>query len=361
MMLGIVACGDDTESSSSVLQSDSLSSSESENESAEPTWQSDASEETVAKVEKLLESKHRLTYNDDGSFRVMIVADAHVVMTASALDKGEIKGRIQKIIEKIQPNLVILTGDNTRGSAQEGILRRNITTIVGAIEEAKIPWCHVYGNHDHENALTREEQQLIYESYEWCISKDVEELSGTGNYVHGVYNKDGSLGSLIWLMDSGAYVQNGEPGYYDYIKQDQIDWYKETSLLVKEYNNGETVKGMMAFHIPLLENDAANASKDNEAFVFEAAGGVNEPMHTSLVDTNLLETIWELADVKAIVTGHDHKNDYMFNYKGVKLCASPTLSDIGYHDETTQGARIFDLAESTLDNIPTHVEYVIQK
>ena len=163
------------------------------------------------------------------------------------------------MVDKIQPNLVILTGDNTINSSSESRLRDNIQAIVGYIEEKKIPWCHVYGNHDHEGALSNSAQQKIYESFEYCISKDVEALSGTGTYVHGVYNKDGSLGSLVWLIDSGAYVDKSlYPGYYDYIKQDQIDWYKEASLLIKEYNNGVAVKGMMAFHIPLIENRDAN-------------------------------------------------------------------------------------------------------
>ena len=44
--------------------------------------------------------------------------------------------------------------------------------LVGYIEEKQIPWCHVYGNHDHENAVDLAKQQEIYESYEYCISKD---------------------------------------------------------------------------------------------------------------------------------------------------------------------------------------------
>ena len=318
-------------------------------------WQSQASAEVIEKAEALLQSKHRLEYNEDGSFRVMIIADAHMSTNGASGAVSAVKERIKTLVDKINPNLIILTGDNTINSSSETQLRANIDAIVSYIEEKKIPWCHVYGNHDHENALSNAEQQPIYQSYEYCISKDVESLSGTGTYVHGIYNKDGSLGSLVWLIDSGAYASGGG---YDYIKQDQIDWYKETSLLIKEYNNGTTVKGMMAFHIPLIENRTADASRNDTTIVYETDGTVNEPMCPSNTDTNLLETIFELGDVKLIVTGHDHKNDYMFNYKGVKLSSSPNISDLTYFDPTYQGSRVMDLDATKLDNIPTYVEYI---
>ena len=325
-------------------------------------WQSNASEEIISQAEALLESKHRLEYNKDGSFRVMIIADAHMNVNASSASVERVKIRIKQMVDQIQPNLVILTGDNTINSIYEVSLRKNLNAIVSYIEEKQIPWCHVYGNHDHENALDHEKQQAIYESYEYCISKDVTELSGTGTYVHGVYNRDGSLGSLIWLLDSGAYADQSQySSYYDFIKQDQIDWYKETSLLIKEYNNGEHVNGMMAFHIPLIENREAYKNINDPEIVYEFTGGVNESVHSSEIDTNLLETILELGNVKGIVTGHDHINDYVINYKGVKLISAPNLSDLTYYSESIQGSRVLDLNASKTDNIPTHVEYLIER
>lgn len=367
VMLLFASCGGNTDTST---QTDSETNTETDtdkdtnqdanqNTNQNTRWESQASEETIEKVEKLLESKHRLEYNIDGSFRVMVLADVHMNADLDATAVNTVAERIKMLVDEIKPNLIIMTGDNTIGSSSEVKLRKNINAIVSYIEEKKIPWCHVYGNHDHEAALPNQEQQAIYESYEYCISKDIEELSGTGTYVHGVYNKDGSLGSLIWLLDSGAY--DTVNGGYDYIKQDQIDWYKQTSLLIKEYNNGNTVKGMMAFHIPLIENREADSKKGDYSIVSDYEGTVNEAMCPSNTDTNLLETIFELGDVKLIVTGHDHKNDYMFNYKGVKLSSSPNISNLTYYDETYQGARIIDLNESTLDSVPTRIRYLIKR
>ena len=318
-------------------------------------------EELEEKVEKALESKHKLTFNDDGSFRVLILADIHMNTSADATKVQAVKDRIKLLVDREKPDLVIFTGDNTINSSTEAILRDNISAMVSYIEEKKIPWCHVYGNHDHENALSKEEQHRIYQSYEYCVSKDNPAdiyISGVGNYVNAVYNKDGTVGAVIYCLDSGTYMSSG---VYDYIKASQIGWYKETSQLLKEYNGGKAVPAIMAFHIPLKENTTAYENRDNKEIVLEYTGERNENICSSTIDTNLLETVFECGDVKAIVTGHDHVNDYMYNYKGVKLASSPNFSDLTYTNASVQGARVFDLNLSTVNNVTTYVSYIVDR
>lgn len=312
-----------------------------------------------AEVEAVLDSKHKLTFNDDGSFRVLILADTHMNAGSNATNLKNVQDRIKFLVDKEDPNLVIFTGDNTINSSKKTI-KTNISAIVGYIEEKQIPWCHVYGNHDHENALPNKEQQPYFESYDYCISKaGPEDISGVGNYVNGIYNKDGSLGAVIYCLDSGAY--DTVNGGYDYIKQDQIDWYKETSEKIQQYNGGVAVPALMAFHIPLIENMHAFNSKDNTDVVLEYSGNKNEDICSSKTDTKLFETVLQRGDVKAIVTGHDHVNDYMYNYKGVKLCSSPNFSEFTYNDQALWGARSFDMNLATINNMPTHVTYINEK
>ena len=316
-------------------------------------------DETTRMVEELLESKHRLEYNEDGSFRVLILADLHMNASGDATNVQEVKDRVEFLVDKEKPNLVIFTGDNTIGSSNEEKLRANIDAIAGYLEENQIPWCHVYGNHDYEGALSNEAQQEIFESYEYCISKDVDGISGVGNYVHAVYKADGTIGSVIYLLDSGSYASGGG---YDFIKDDQIEWYRETSMLLQEYNGGNVIPALMAFHIPLKENNDAYNNRNNTDIVYEWNGQKNEAICSSNTDTTLLETIFERGDIKAIVTGHDHINDYMFNYKGVKLTNSPNISDLTYYNAEVQGGRVFDLNADTIStDIKTYVSYIIER
>ena len=323
-------------------------------------WESTASKETIEKAEKLLASKHRLEYNEDGSFRVLILADTHMQPNANSTDVNELKDRIKLLVDKENPNLVIFTGDNTLRATTKEDLKACVDVIASYLEEKKVPWCHVYGNHDFESkAISKAEQHEIYQSYEYCISKD-EGFSKerVGNYVHAVYNKDGSIGSVIYLLDSGEYSRYT----WSYVLEDQIKWYKESSELLQEYNDGKVINGMMAFHVPMVENKYAYENRDNKEIVSYWDGLRNEEIHCADYESGLFNAILERGDVKAVVTGHDHLNDYCYNYKGVKLTSSPTVSDLGYHSASIQGARVFDLnAETVGTNIPTSVTYLIER
>ena len=323
-------------------------------------WKSNASKEVIEKAEELLESKIRLTYNEDGSFKVLILADLHMNVAGYSAEKVQrTKDRIKEIVDRVDPDLCILTGDNTINSSDVDKLKANIDACVGYLEEKEIPWCHVYGNHDHESALMKSIQQGVYESYEYCVSKSGTIASRPGTYALGVYNADGSLGSVIYCINSGDY--DSVKGGYGYISDKQITWYKETSELLEEYNNGEKVKGIMAFHIPLIENETAHTNRDNKELVYEYDGGRNENMCPSKTDTTLYETALERGDIVAIVTGHDHINDYMYNYQGIKLSSSPSVSELTYYSDLYSGARVFDLNTETIDNVPTYVEYLMDQ
>lgn len=354
----------DTQSDTSDVSSDTDTDTDTDQTPPEEEiipWESEADEETQEKVAQLLESKQRLEYNDDGSFRVLTLSDLHIQL-GNDTNINNLKDRIKLLVDRENPNLVIFTGDNTLWLKPEENLRQGIEVMAGYLEEKQIPWCHVYGNHDFDGGkgMTKAEQQAIYESYEYCISKDanVGAEGRVGNYVHAVYNKDGSIGSVIYLLDTGEYAGAG----YAWIVEEQINWYKETSELLQVYNNGTVVNGMMAFHIPLIENNYAYENRTNPEIVYDWDGYRNEPIHSSVYDTNLFETILERGDIKGIVTGHDHKNDYCFNYKGVKLMASPNISDMGYTDPAIQGGRVIDLNAATVGtNIPTYVSRIRER
>ena len=191
--------------------------------------------DTVLKA--ALESKHELRFDSEGNFKVMILADLH--LQASGLPDG-MREAIKTLVDRENPNLIIFTGDNIADAAinSDEIMQATIREAVSYIEEKKIPWIHVFGNHDAEHGYTKEQQQAVYESFEYCISKHGdEELTGVGNYVIPIYGVDDTVKFAIWGLDSGAYLSAEEKsalfptestfaGYphaiYDYIHRDQI-------------------------------------------------------------------------------------------------------------------------------------------
>ena len=320
-----------------------------------PAEDAAADKEEAGRANPWTEPKHPLRFDENGEFRILVFSDIH---GGGAKISNLAKTNIALLVGREDPDLVLLDGDNTWGLKDEKTLRSCVGDIVEAIEERHIPWAHVYGNHDAEsNNVKKEVQQQIYESFEYCVSEAGDpSLPGVGNYVLPVYSADGSRVLFdIWALDSGQYITAEErvalepvggifQGYanssYDYIRPSQIAWYRETSTAIEDYC-GAKIPGLMAFHIPLQETYAAWVNRSE----LEHTGEKREAVCASEINSGLFAALLERGDVRAVVNGHDHVNDYMVNYGGIKLCYCSTVSETGYCDMDMLGARVFMIRE----------------
>lgn len=324
-------------------------------------------------LDAVLQNKTKLTFGDDGEFRVICFGDLHLQngKTDSVLENLKI------MVEKEKPDLVILLGDivTDRNIPNKQIFKNVLNKIVGYLEEKGIYWMHVYGNHDGENLVSIADQQAIYESYAHCLSKAGDEaLHGTGNYVIPIYGADGEVKFALWGMDSGDYMTAEEvaellpmkessfPGFttlkktqYDFIHYDQIEWYLQVSRLLQEENNGNLVPGLMAFHIPLQEIYTGWINRAG----LEWTGNKNEEVSAGCYNSGFFEAMRYRGDIQSVVFGHDHDNDYMVNMGGIKLCFSSTISSTGYaHYPDMMGARVYVIKESDPSNLKTYMSYL---
>lgn len=316
----------------------------------------------------LLKVKKELRFNEDGTFRVLVLSDIHAT---EATVPQNVQDNIKLLVDREQPDLVILNGDNTRVMDSEEKLRSCLTSIMGYVEEQNIPWTHVYGNHDHEYAISKEDQHRVYGSFEWCVSKRGPiDIDGVGNCVLPVLSsKSDKIAFNVWLLDSGHYIDNkiykgialkvlpfngSNAAFYDFIKFNQIRWYVETSEKLEEYNGGQ-IPGLMAFHMPLQESYFAWQNREE----LEHTGTLGDnAVHGPALNSGLFTAILERGDIRAIVNGHDHKNDCMVKYVGVKLCFSSTPSTLGYHSKEQLGGRVFVVNENNPDEIETFMSYI---
>ncbi len=323
-------------------------------------------------MEKLLESRHTLRFDESGEFKILVLSDIHG--HAKTLDK-ETKSNIKTLIDKENPDLVIFDGDNTWQINNESTLKSCIGEMVSYIEEKKIPWAHTYGNHDAEGSnVPKKRQQKVYESFEYCISKAGDSnLTGIGNYVLPIYSsKDDTVSFAVWVLDSGSDIDpiekkalfpskfpyEGMPdSNYDYIHFDQINWYYESSKALEEYI-GKKVPGLMAFHIPLQESFTAWENRAKLKYT----GDKREYVCASAVNSGMFSALMQRGDIKAVVNGHDHINDFMIEYNGIKLCqvSTPTNENI-YHDDSLSGGRVFVIKESNPKKVETYISYVNEK
>ena len=326
----------------------------------------------------------KLQFNDDGSFRIMQISDIQdgTVLTPAT------KQFLKEVVIEAEPDLIVLTGDNiSAGSASVGIkaidkqlVKKAIDNFMSVFEEIGVPVAVSFGNHDAEKIVTKEEQMEIYMSYDCCVAiDDGEALYGCGTYNLPIYSsKDAEkIAYNIWMFDSNMYDETN--GGYDYVHQDQLDWYVKTSNELKEQNGGKVVPSMMFQHIIVNEIydviiDVTEAEKDSYEYVevenddgskaYKAikpenlrAGVINEMPCPGTVDGEQFETILQQGDVVAMYFGHDHKNTFEVEYKGVDLVNTPGAGFGSYGDEG-RGVRIIDINENTTEYQTSVIEYL---
>ena len=317
------------------------------------------------RIAALLELRHELRADENGNFKVVVLSDIQGSDNQVPIPKN-VLDNIKTIVDREKPDLIVFNGDNTNGLHSAEAQRKYIGDMVGYIEQCKIPWAYVYGNHDHEGGLSKETQSEIYTEFEYCMFKSGD-VSGEGNYVLPVLSHDGSkILYNVWCIDSGNYtslenhditLDNGDHsmGQYDYIKPDQVAWYRETSALLEEYN-GAKIPAIMAFHIPLRETADAWSIRDKEGL--EYSGIKRENIGCSSINSGMFSAVLERGDVKAIVNGHDHINDFHGTYCGIKLAYDGGLTYDGYQRDWIRGGRLIEINEKDNWNFTCDMVYI---
>ncbi len=330
--------------------------------------------ETVEKemLEVLQNQKHTLRFDENGEFRILILSDVQADPPEPSKYTLQV---IRNVTEREDPDLVVFTGDNSVRCTDEETLQIYLTAMTSYMEENGIAWAHVFGNHDDENALARDRQQAVYESFPYCVSKTgPADIQGVSNYVLPVYSSDETKTEpifAVWGMDTGNWyndaglagegVNLGTPMFqgnpdckYAYMPFSQIAWYYETSLAIEDYL-GYKLPGLMCHHIPIQEYYEVVANKDMESVNF--TGEQQEYIGSGPLNSGLFTAMLERGDIKAVVSGHDHVNNYTGEYGGINLCYAGCISYDTYNNASITGGRVFVIHEDNPEEIETYYSY----
>ncbi|MCH5198917.1 MAG: metallophosphoesterase [Oscillospiraceae bacterium] len=317
--------------------------------------------------------KAHLHFNDEGSFRILNFSDFQDNANLSNLTVQFIK----KSVEKYNPDVIVLTGDNIAGYTllSEKASEKAIREFMDVFEELGIPVAIVFGNHDDEGkALSKQEQMKIYNEYSVSISIDeadyYEDLSGVGTYYIPVYESASSntVKFVLWMFDSGSDDEVESACNYDHVHADQIDWYKRESARINAENGG-TVYGLEFQHIVVKEiYDAFEKAEKNSTGAYPylgkwykipstAAKGsiLGEAPCPSYESEGLFEAFKETGNILATVAGHDHANAYVIPYNGIDIICTPTSGFSSYGKNETRGARVFDIDMNNPGEYETHM------
>lgn len=310
----------------------------------------------------------------NGKFRILQVSDPqdlqHVRHTMMRM--------LNKAYDEVKPDLIVLTGDNILGNhlddcelwtplfvkdkeSEAKAMKIAIDKLITPIEERKIPFAMVYGNHDDKNRISKDEQADFYRAYSCNVGLDGTDSGDCDTYNIPIYSEDGEkIKFNIWMIDS-AWKDHERDECFEMVKPQAIEWYKKTSAALKEQNGGVPVPSLMFQHIPMLEtlelieecsaddNGAVKGPEDKYYKLKDECAGVMGEYPCTVTDKNgQLEAMKECGDIKAVVFGHDHTNCFTGVIDGINVVQTSCASFRCYGSRM-RGVRVFDIDEATGD------------
>ncbi len=312
-----------------------------------------------------------LRFNKDGKFKIMQISDTQDI----DIPREATIMFMEKALDAEKPDLVVFTGDQLAGGkieTAEGVYA-GIKAIVQPVVDRGIPFTVVFGNHDSDDGcpVSRDEQFAYYQTFPGCLAYDaVPEMYGTGTHNLPIYASEGNETKFnLWMIDSNDYDR--ENGGYDYVHQDQIDWYENTSKAL-EAKEGHLVPSIVFQHIivPEVAELLVDSPFSGENALSKKINGENKllmlkPGKASGIllefpcpsDTNSGQfASWKArGDVIAATFGHDHINTFVGNVDGIDLVMCPGVTFQSYGRYITRAVRIFELDENDPWSYDTHL------
>lgn len=279
--------------------------------------------------------KPLLKFNREGKFKIVQFTDVHYIhgnpKSAASLE------RINEVLDAEKPDLVLFTGDIIFGKPAEEGMR----TILNLAADRKIPFGVAFGNHDDEQGLTRAQLFDIIRTIPYNLTDSVPGVSGASNYILPLKSADGKRdAAVLYCFDSHSYSQVKGVSGYDYIKFDQIGWYRENSAKFTAENGGTPLPSLAFFHIPLPEYNQAAA--DETAIL---VGTRKEKACAPLLNTGLFASMKEMGDILGTFVGHDHDDDYAVFWKGILLAYGRYTGGDTVYNNLSNGARVIEMTE----------------
>lgn len=314
-----------------------------------------------------------LHFNENGEFKILHICDGQDGYPA----KEKMITYINYMVKTYKPNLVVLGGDNT--VANEEAKELAIEEYVKPFVENGVYFTLVFGNHDDEQGVDKDTLLKYYQKYggKYCLAYEAkDELHGSAIHNLPVLSSDGEkIKFNLWMFDTGTYVYDEEGNRlgYDSVTPDQIEWYKETAAKL-EAEAGEKVYSLAFQHMIPPEvyeaiypsvsfdikyvtetyNDGKNylvLTPNTNAF----EGHIYEPASPGVYNHGHFSSMAETGDVLGVFAGHDHINDYVTEYDGIKIVNTPGVSFNAYGNEFVRGSRLITVKEDNTSEFTSEV------
>ncbi len=308
-----------------------------------------------------------LRFDENGEFKIFHLTDCQDTYPADE----EMIDFINHVLEKYEPDLVVLGGDNTIGPGETK--KEAIEELVAPFVAHEVPFTLVFGNHDREQGVSNAELLKLYQQAggKYCLAYDaVPSLSGDGNHNLPIFSSTNPLKVAynLYMFDSGTSGKvdaNGNSGY-ECVYADQVEWFENTNEAYTALNGGKVIPSMVFQHIIVGEIMDAFYKEASAISVYKKfcnqksydllfanysvmeSGFINEVPCPGVENHGQFDAMVRQG-VVATFSGHDHMNSFTVNIDGVDVVNTPGATFHAYGEDYTRGGRIITLTEGTTD------------
>ncbi|MWV47391.1 metallophosphoesterase [Paenibacillus sp. HJL G12] len=290
----------------------------------------------------------KLTFREDGTFTIVQFTDLHWKNGEPEDDRT--RALMERTLDAEKPDMVVFTGDVIyTGEVSPGYSEcenpvQAFKDAVATVENRGIPWAVVFGNHDTENRITREELMQVALSLPHTVAESgPKEITGEGNFTVELVDAEGNPAANLYFLDSGNLSPLEHVPYYNWVRRNQIDWLVSESARLNPAKQAGKLPALTFFHIPVPEYQEVWDTQT-------CYGNKYEPVCCAPVNSGLFTALLEMGDVVGTFCGHDHVNDYYGELHGIRLCYGRATGYNTYGREGfMRGARIIRLKAGEAD------------
>jgi len=279
-------------------------------------------------------------------FKIVQFTDLHLISGKEFAQRNDSTYMLMRhVIKAENPDLVVLTGDVVVSGGAAQVWEE----VLQPMTEAKVPFAVTFGNHDTETDLSKASTLKLIQKNKFNLTYNADrKLSGVGNCSLPILSSEGkAMPWAIYLFDSHAYPKDTIMGTYDWIKNDQIQWYRKQSKASAD-KQGKVVPALAFFHIPLPEYEYVRNQKST-------LGSIEESVCSPSINSGLFSSFVEMGDVLGVFVGHDHNDDYVGTAANICLgYGRKTGYASAYHEILERGARVIELYENE-KKFDTHI------
>jgi hypothetical protein len=284
-----------------------------------------------------LSAKPVLKFNNH-KFKIVQFTDLHLI-NSPEYKKGNDSTLelIKTIVEIEKPDLVVFTGDVvvSHKAADEW------KELIQPLSDLKIPFAVTFGNHDTETDITKQQTLKILQANPYNMTSDESSAgAGVGNYTVTIKSSDDKTNKwVLYFFDSHAYPRDTTLGSYDWIKNSQVQWYRNKSA---EFTHKERkiLPSLAFFHIPVPEYEYLRLQNTT-------IGNKIETVCSPFYNSGLFVSFIEMGDVSGVFVGHDHNNDFAGVLANICLAyGRKTGYNAAYKEVLERGARVIELNEN---------------